>query len=407
MPNFKYIVRDKNGKPVEGSLEAQNEDELVGMLQSQDYTVVSFSRVKVGEKADKTKKKKRRMHHGVKIDDLIVLSRQLSTLLNSGVTLLRSLEIIIMQVESVRLHTALEAVKRDISIGSTMKSAVARHPKVFSKLWVNVVDTGETTGQLPFALEQLTSYMESTAEFSRKILNAIVYPSIILCVTFIAIGVFVFFIIPMFEEIYAGFDATLPAFTQFVFFICRNLRKYSLIFVGLGAALFFGLRYYGSIYEGRKNIDRFKLNIFIFGDLIRELAAARFANALNMLLKSGTPILQALDIVIETSGNVIIMEMLQRVKQNVREGKSMAEPLIEEGILPDMLAHMVAIGEESGELANMLDNAAAFYSQRVETVVQRLTTLFEPFLIIFVGIIVGTLVIAMFLPIFGLASAIK
>lgn len=406
MPNFKYIVRDKNGNPSEGFLEAKNEDELIGILQSQDLTVVSFKKVKAGEKKDVARKKKR-MHRGVKTDDLILFSRQLSTLLNSGITLLRSLEIIIMQVESTYLQNALEAIKRDISIGSSFKSAVGRYPKIFSRLWVNVIETGETTGQLPFALEQLTSYIESTAEFRRKILNATVYPAIILGVTTIAIGVFVFFIIPMFEDIYSGFGADLPPFTSFVFFICASLRKYILILSGLGVILFFGLRYYGSIYEGRKRIDRFKLSIFLLGDLIRELAAARFANALNMLLKSGTPILQALDIVIETSGNVIIMEMLQRVKQNVREGKSMAEPLIEEGLFPDMLAHMVAIGEESGELANMLDNAARFYTQRVETVVERLTTLFEPFLIIFIGAIVGTLVIAMFLPIFGLSSAIR
>jgi len=405
MANYKYIARNKDGKPEEGFLEAQTEDELVGVLQARGLTVVTFKEATAEVKAEG--KKKRRMHVGVKVDDLITFARQLATLLGAGITLLRSLEIITLQIESKRLFDTLETVKKDVAAGSSLKAALQKHPNVFSKLWVNIVETGETTGQLPFALEQLTQFLESSAALTRKIKSALVYPSVVLCVAAGAITIFIVKIIPMFANIYSGFGAELPAFTQLVFSVCLGIKKYLLIVAGAIVAFVFALRYYGKTVNGRRNIDRFKLSIPIFGDVIRQVSAVRFASGLNMLIKSGTPILHALDIVIETSGNVIVTEMLQKVKENVREGKSMAEPLIQTDVFPDMLAHMVAVGEESGELANMLDNAAKFYEERVDAVISRMATLFEPILIVVIGSIVGVLVIAMFLPIFGLSGALK
>lgn len=402
MPKYKYLGRTKEGKPEEGFIDAQSDDELIGILQSRGLTVVTF---KLSEeiKADVILKQRKR-HHRASLDDLITFSRQLTTLLGSGITLLRSLEIISFQIESATLHQAVEAIKKDISGGSSLKAAVAKHPKIFSKLWINIIDTGETTGQLPYALEQLTNYMESSAVIVRKVKTALVYPAVILSVATVAIIIFVVHIIPMFHRIYSGFGAQLPFFTQIVFVFCLGIRKYLLVVLGIGAAAVLGIRYYGKSYEGRKHLDQIKLKTFLLGDIIKQLSAVRFASGLNMLIKSGTPILHALDIVIETSGNVVIMEMLQKVKQNVREGKSMAEPLLAAGVFPDMLAHMVSVGEESGELAAMLDNAAKFYEDRVDAIVTRLATLFEPFLIVFIGATVGVFVVAMFLPIFGLAG---
>jgi len=406
MPNYKYIARNKEGKSEEGFQEAQSQDELVSLLQARGLTVITFK--EASEDAKKTgKKKKRRMHAKVKVDDLITFARQLATLLGAGITLLRSLEIITLQIESQRLLDTLEVVKKDVAAGSSLKVAVEKHLDVFSKLWVNIIETGETTGQLPFALEQLTQFLESSAGLARKIKSALVYPAVVLAVATGAVTVFVVKIIPMFADIYSGFDASLPAFTQIVFDVCLAIKRYLLIFAGAIVLFVFGLRYYGKTIQGRKNIDTLKLNLPVFGDVIRQVAAVRFASGLNMLIKSGTPILHALDIVIETSGNVIVTEMLQKVKENVREGKSMAEPLIETDVFPDMLAHMVAVGEESGELANMLDNAAKFYEERVDATVSRMATLFEPLLIVIIGGIVGTLVVAMFLPIFGLSSAMS
>lgn len=406
MPNYKYLARTREGKPEEGFMEAQNEDELLGVLQSRGLTVVTFKEAKE-EEVKVVSKKRRRMHRGVKLDDLITFSRQLTTLLNAGVTLLRSLEIISFQVRSKPLYETVEQIKKDISGGNSLKAAVAKHPKIFSKLWINIIDTGETTGQLPFALQQLTTYMESSATVLRKLQTALVYPTVVLCVATVAVTIFIVYIIPMFHKIYSGFGAQLPVFTQMVFTFCLVVRRYLPLFLGVIVAAVFGIRYYAKTYEGKKRLDTIILNTFVLGEVVRQVAAVRFAGGLNMLIKSGTPILHALDIVIETSGNVVIVEMLQKVKQNVREGKSMAEPLLAGGIFPDMLGHMVSVGEESGELVDMLENAAKFYSERVDATVTRLATLFEPLLIVFIGAIVGVFVIAMFLPIFGLSGIMK
>ena len=405
MPTYKYIARNKDGKPEEGFIDVQGEDELIGDLQAQGLTVVSFKQADRTDKGIAKVSKKRRMHAGVKLDDLITLAKQLQALLGAGITLLRSLEIISLQIQSQKLSDAIESVKKDVSAGSSLKAAIAKHPKIFSNLWVNIVETGETTGQLPFALEQLVAYLESSSSLQRKIKSALVYPVIVLCVAAGAVTIFVVKIIPDFADIYQGFNAALPAFTQAVFDICLTIKDYLLVLVGAVVAIIVGAHYYGKTYEGRKQIDTFLLNIALVGEVIRQVAAVRFASGLNMLIKSGTPILHALDITIETAGNIVVREMLQSVKENVREGRSMAEPLMKGGVFPDMLAHMVAVGEESGELANMLDNAAKFYEERVDATISRLAAMFEPILIVVIGAIVGTLVIAMFLPIFGLSSA--
>jgi type IV pilus assembly protein PilC len=407
LPSYKYIARDREGKPEEGLIDVKGEDELIGVLQAQGLTVISF---KKSDKIDKTISrvpKKCRMHSGMSLDDLIILAKQLQALLGSGITLLRSLEIVSLQIQSQKLFDAVEIIKQDISGGSSLKAAMAKHPKVFSNLWVNIIETGETTGQLPFALEQLVIYLESSSSLQRKIKSALVYPIIVLCVATAAIIIFIVKIIPMFAEIYRGFGADLPVFTQAVFNICLSIKRYLLVFVGGIIVFIAGLYYYGKTYEGRKQIDTLLLNAVLIGEIIKQIAAVRFASGLSMLVKSGTPILHALDITIETAGNTVVKEILQSVKESVREGRSMAEPLMKAGVFPDMLAHIVAVGEESGEVANMLDNAAKFYGERVDATISRFTMMFEPILIVCIGVIVGILVIAMFMPIFGLSSIIR
>ncbi|MFA5068791.1 MAG: type II secretion system F family protein [Candidatus Omnitrophota bacterium] len=407
MTTYKYYARTRQSEAREGFIDVPGEDELVNALQAQGLVLVDFQKTVKSSKAVVTAAKRAKMHIGVKLDDLITLAKQLQALLGSGITLLRSFEIISLQIQSMRLFDCVESVKKDISAGSSLKAALAKHPKVFSNLWVNIVETGEATGQLPFALEQLVTYLESSSSLQRRIKSALVYPMIVLCVAACAVIVFIVKIIPMFAGIYAGFGAQLPVFTQAVFDVCLSIKRYLVLFAAVIVFSIIGLRYYANTHEGRRRIDMMLLNIFLIGDIIKEIAAVRFASGLNMLIKSGTPILHALDITIETAGNVIIKEMLQVVKENVREGRSMAEPLIKCGIFPEMLAHMVAVGEESGELANMLDSAGRFYGERVDATVARFATMFEPILIVVIGAIVGTLVIAMFLPIFGISTAIS
>jgi type IV pilus assembly protein PilC len=405
MPSYKYTARNKEGKIEDGFIDVQGEDQLITSLQSQGLTVISFRQGDKASKASVKSPKKKKMHSGVKLDDLIALSKQLQALLSAGITMLRSLEIVNIQMESKQLFDAVDTIKNDVSSGSSLKAAIAKHPKIFSHLWVNIIETGETTGQLPFALEQLVTYLESSSSLQRKIKSALVYPIIVLCVASAAIAVFIVKIIPMFAEIYEGLGSTLPPFTQAVFDVCMGIKQYLFLIVGIVAAFIVGIRYYRKNPDGRRQIDNFILNLPLLGEATRQVSAVRFASGLNMLIKSGTPILHALDIVIETSGNFIVKDMLVVVKENVREGKPMSEPLLKSGIFPEMLSHMVAVGEESGSLASMLDNAAKFYEERVDATISRLAVMFEPILIVVIGIIVGTLVIAMFLPIFGLTAA--
>jgi len=404
MPNFKYTVRTKEGKLQRGILKAKNEDELVDILQGRELVVISFG---PAEKIRLRTKAKKRFHTRVKTDDLIVFNRQLTTLVNAGISLLRGLEITTEQVISKSLYDALLNIKKDVASGSSLRDAMTKHPKIFSKFWINIIETGETTGQLGFALEQLTQYLESTAAFRRKIINALVYPAIILCVAIAAILVFIIRLIPMFANIYSGFGAELPVFTQVIFNISAVIKRYFLLELVVIGGIIFLFRNYRKTAAGKRRVDKFLLEVPIIGNLLRQIAAVRFATGLGMLIKSGTSILRAMDIVIETSGNVIIMDTLTKVKENVRQGKTMAAPMVESSVFPDMLSHMVGVGEESGELANMLERAAEFYQERVDAYVSRLTTLFEPALIVGIGVVVATLVVAMYLPIFGLAGAIR
>ncbi|MBN1404941.1 MAG: type II secretion system F family protein [Candidatus Omnitrophica bacterium] len=403
MPNFLYTARTKQGKLEKGFFEAKNENDLIDTLQARELIILSIEQA---ARSKTVSKKDKHLHSKAKLDDMILFGKQLTSLVNAGITLLRSLEICSEQITSKQLHIALLEIKKDVAGGSSLKDALAKHPKIFSKFWVNIIETGETTGQLGFALEQLTQYLETSATFMRKIIGALMYPAIILCVAIGAILVFILRIIPMFENIYNNFGAQLPLFTQIIFNMSKVAKNGFLPGIGIIIGCVFLFRAYRHTHAGRRNIDNILLQLPLIGTVIKNIAAVRFARGLSMLVKSGTPILHAMDIIIETSGNVIIMEMLSRVKESVKEGKTMSAPLIESGLFPDMLSHMVGVGEESGELANILEKAALFYQERVDAYVTRLTTLFEPALIIFVGLIVGTLIIAMYLPIFGLAGAV-
>ncbi len=404
MPNFKYTARTKQGKLERGFLEAKNEDRLVDILQGRDLIVTSFE---VAVKARLETRRGKRFHARVRLDDMIVFSRQLTVLLDAGITLFRSLEITTEQVASRRLHIALKEIRKDVAAGSSFRDAIAKHPGIFSKFWINIVEAGESSGQLGFALEQLTQYLEATAGFERKIISALTYPAVILSVAIVAILVFVLRIMPMFANIYSGFGAQLPVFTRIVFNIAGIIRRYILLISAAVVGIIFLFRHYSRTPLGRRNIDKSLLGAPIIGNIVRQIEAVRFARGLAMLIKSGTPILHALDIMIESAGNVIIRDVLSGVKENVRAGKNMAAHMIETGIFPDMLSHMVSVGEESGELANILEKAALFYQERTDAYVVRLTTLFEPAMIVMIGVIVGILVIAMYLPIFGLAGAAR
>ncbi len=404
MPFFKYIARDKSGKLIEETMESMTQEEVVNSLQARGLFIVSVGRA---AEAKRAKKIRRKYHRGVKMQDLIMFSKEMATLLSSGVTLIKSLDILCKQIESQVLLYAVEAIKKDVEGGYTFQNALKKHSKVFSDFWIHLVETGEASGHLPASLEQLAAYLEESAELRKKIVSAMIYPIILICVATGAMAIFLLKIIPVFTEIFTGFNVELPLLTQIVVAISDIARKYFLVFLGSCVTLFLGLKKYVSTETGRLQFDSLKIKLPMIGPLMLEISTERFASGLGTLIKSGVPILHALEIAEKTAGNKIMEQALRDVKVSVRDGKGMAHAMENSALFSPLVVQMVGVGEEIGELAKMLDRVSSFYKERVNTFITRLTTMFEPLVLVFMGFVVGVLVIAMFMPIFSISSAIK
>ena len=404
MALFRYIARDKSGKVINEVLESASRDGLIDNLQARGLYIVS---VDLAAELKKAPKLKRRYHRGIKAMDLIMFSRELATLLSSGVTLIKSLDILCKQTESQTLLHVVEQVKKDIEGGYTFQNALKKHPKIFTDFWIHLVETGEASGHLPLSLDQLAVYLEESAELKKKITSAMVYPVILMCVAGAAIGIFLLKIIPIFSDIFKGFNVELPLLTRIVIGVSNVVRKYFL-FVAMGIGLLvFLFKQYTSREAGRMQFDALKLKLPILGPVMLEIATERFASGLSMLIKSGVPILHALDIAEKTAGNKVVEKELSGVKTAVRDGKGIAQTMQDSAIFSPLAVQMIGIGEEIGELGKMLEKIAKFYKERVATFVDRLTSMFEPLVLVFMGVVVGVLVIAMFMPIFSISSAIK
>ena len=404
MPFFRYVARDRAGKLIDEVIEIASEEDLVNSLQAKGLLIIS-----VGHAPEVKSKKKmaRKYHSGVKPQDLIMFSRELATLLGSGVTLIKSLDILCKQIESQTLLRAVEQIKKDVEGGYTFQNALKKHDKIFSSFWINLVETGEASGHLPTSLDQVAVYLEESAELKRKIISALVYPMVLVGVAMAAIAIFLLKIVPIFADIFKGFDTKLPVLTQAVVAASNIVRKYFLIVLGIVIALTFLIRKYISTESGRWKFDELTLKLPIIGALMHEIATERFASGLGTLIKSGVPILHALEISEKTAGNKVIEKALRDVKLAVKEGKGMAQVMQDTNLFSPLVVQMVSVGEEIGELGKMLDRIAIFYKERVNTFVTRLTTMFEPLVLVFMGIVVGILVVAMFMPIFNISSAIK
>ena len=404
MPFFRYVARDKSGKLKDETIEAISQDELVNLLQTNGLYIISIG---PASKAKKISKARRRYHRGVGIFDLIMFSRELATLLSSGVTLIKSLDILCRQIESQVLLRTVEQVKKDVEGGYTFQNALRKHSKVFSEFWIHLVETGEASGHLPSSLEQLAQYLDESAALRKKIVSAMVYPMILVCVAIAAITIFLVKIIPIFSEIFKGFNVELPLLTQYVINTSTIVRKYFLVAIGTIVVLFFAVKKYISTEAGRWQFDSLKFRLPVLGPVFQEISIERFASGLSTLLKSGVPILHALEIAAKTVNNKVMQRDLIEVKAAVREGKGMAQTMQESSLFSPLVVQMIGVGEEIGELSKMLERISVFYKERVDTFITRLTTMFEPIVLVFMGIVVGVLVVAMFMPIFSLSSAIK
>ncbi len=410
MAKFDYVVREASGKRITGTEEANSAEEVINRLQGRNLIVVEVNQKKESEalKSIFTQVKKKRFkfaHWRIKSADLVGFARQLATMLSAGVSVLKSLEVIAPQTSSKRLFGILQQIVKDVRNGYSLHKAFAKHSAIFSDLWINLMETGEASGNLPVVLDRLAYYLEAREDFKRRLVSAMIYPAIIFIAAILALLFFILKIIPMFNKLYDSLNAEMPALTKFIMNISVVAQKIFLpsLIITFFVAVF--LRQYLKSDIGKRNFDYLRFNLPILGEISKDLAVEHFTSEMATLVESGVPILYSLEIAERSSGNYVMQDAIRKIKENVRDGKLLADPLEKSGLFPPMVVQMVSIGEEIGELSKMFKRLANYYEQQVETFITRFASIFEPFLLIFVGLIIGFLVISMFLPIFSIATS--
>ena len=401
---YAYKVRDREGKMAAGSMEAESEEAVVGRLRQLGYAPISIE----PEKGAGLKTEVKLPGTGrVKLKDLAVFSRQFATMINSGLSLLRSLTILGEQTSNRRLGEVILQVRAEVEKGTSLSAALARHPKVFNRLYVSMVRAGEIGGFLDQVLVKVAETFEKEVELRGKIRSAMTYPVVVSIMVVGIVAAMLIFIVPTFADLYESLGGTLPLPTRMLMGASNILRRFFLVVLLAVVVLVFLFRRWKATDQGRYQVDRFKLKVKVFGPLFHKTALSRFSRTLSTLIRSGVPILQALEIVGETVNNMVISRAVRDVQDAVREGESLATPLAKHATFPAMVVQMMAVGEETGALDTMLSKVADFYDQEVEAAVASLTSMIEPILIAVMGAAVGGMVIALYMPLFNIINLVK
>ncbi|MBI1388522.1 MAG: type II secretion system F family protein [bacterium] len=414
MPSFSYKALDKNGKEIRGNIEATGEDAVVERLRSMGYYVTQINKHKqgvgqmdlsdlpivriVGKIISRGK---------VGLKHMSAFSRQLATLIGAGLPLLRSLQILHEQVEDRNLKDALIGITESVEGGSSLSEAMAKYPKIFNRLYVNMVKAGEIGGALEQVLDRLALFQEKSQAVRSKVKGAMWYPAVVISIALIVVAVILIWVVPNFAAMFEGLGGELPYLTQLLVDISDGLViywYYPLMFI-IATIMFF--KFMGSFSTGRYILDRVKLRLPIFGTIVQKSAIARFARTFGTLLDTGVPILQTLLIVKDTSGNEVISRAMIDIHASIRDGDTVSEPMKSFSIFPPLVVHMIAVGEETGALDKMLIKVAEAYEREVDDAVDGLAKLIEPLLIVMLGGIIGTVVVALYLPIFTITNQIK
>lgn len=412
MPSFAYQAKDASGKSVNGVIEAENERVLRAKLREMNYYVTGITQKQTsGLNADVTSLFGGVMGRikGVSEQALVVFSRQFATMINAGLAMVRCLDVLGIQTEDAQLKPVIVQVRREVEGGSTLANALAKFPRVFSPLFINMVRAGELGGILDEVLNCLAGFLEKDFNLKKKVKSAMTYPMVILVMAVIIVLFLVTFILPTFVSLFEGMSMKLPLPTKILIGFTNGARNPVVIIatVVVVAVLFFVFKRWTATQTGRYQFDKFKLKLPVFGMLIRKVAISRFCRTLGALLQSGVPIMQALEIVGKASGNEVVAETVTKVRESVREGESIAVPLNLSGLFPPLVTQMVAVGEETGNLDGMLVKIADFYDVEVEYMLASLTSLLEPMLILAMGFVVGFIVISVFLPLYQIIGNIK
>lgn len=401
MPTYVFKGRNRLNEIVVGERVADNRDALRQILRREQVTLTS-----VKEKGREIGIPKLGGRKKVKAKDLSIFTRQFSVMIDAGLPLVQCLEILAQQQENKYFQQVLLQVRQDVEEGSTLAGAMARHPKVFDQLYANMVEAGETGGILDLILQRLSTFIEKIVKLKRDVISALIYPVAVVLLATVAVAIIMVVVIPQFQNIFLGLlgpGEQLPLPTRIVVGISNFLAGWGglVILISIIATVI-GIRFYYKTPNGRKMIDRLLLKLPVFGPILQKISVARFSRTLSTLLSSGVPILQSLDITARTAGNVIIEEAILSVRNGVERGESFVDPLKATEVFPHMVAQMVGIGEQTGALDSMLGKIADFYEQEVDAAIANLLTLMEPVLIGFLGVTIGSIVIAMYLPLFTL-----
>ncbi len=338
--------------------------------------------------------------------DVVIFTRQLSTMIDAGLPLVQSMEILANQQENVTFKKLLTEIRVDVESGMTFADAMKKHPKVFDNLFCNMIDAGEVGGILDTILSRLADFMEKSMVLKKKIKGALTYPVVCLCIAMVITAVILVFVVPVFSRMFADFGSALPAPTQFVVNASEFAKSNFFLMIGALVVVVVGIKKIYGTEQGRKKMDRMIINAPVFGPLVRKVAVAKFTRTLGTMLHSGVPILDSLNVVGKTAGNKVIEQAVFRVADSITEGRSIAEPLEETGVFPSMVVQMINVGEQTGALDTMLEKIADFYDEEVDQAVENMTAMIEPFMMVFLGGLIGGLVIAMYLPIFKMASVV-
>ena len=403
---YSYKVRDSQGRLVTGTLEAESVAVVAGKLRQMGYVPVSIEN-SAAKSLTAREIKIPFLSGRIKIKDVAVFSRQFATMINSGLTLLRSLSILADQTQNKELARIIGEVRKDVERGSSLSAALAKHPKAFSRLYVAMVRSGETGGSLDAVLVRLATTIEQQVALRRKVKSAMTYPVVVGVIVVLILIAMMIFVVPMFKGMYGDLDAKLPAPTLILIAASNVVKKFfPLLILGAGFGAW-SLRRYIATPAGRHRWDALKLRAPVFGQLAHKTALARFSRSLAALVRSGVPILDALEIVSETAGNRIVADAVADTQAAVKSGDSLARPLEAHPIFPPMVVQMIAVGEETGALDELLEKIADFYDAEVEATVDALTSLIEPLLIVFMGVAVGGMVVALYMPMFSIINQLE
>jgi type IV pilus assembly protein PilC len=400
---YEYAVRDRKGKLVNGKLEAPTEAALVQKLRGMGYAPVSVRESNAGMNRELSMPGGNR----VKLKDLSVMSRQFATMINSGLSLLRALSILAEQTENKALAKVLAEVRGAVETGQSLSSAFARHPRVFPPLMINMVRAGEVGGFLDSVLLQVAANFESEVKLRGKIKSAMTYPVVVFFIAIVAVVGMLLFIVPVFTKMFEDLGGELPAPTKVLVFLSDGLRLGAPAFVVaaiVGALVWSRVKHHDRV---RDVVDPLKLRMPVFGPLYQKVAISRFSRNLGTMLNAGVPILQSLEIVGETSGNVVLRRAAASVEESVRRGESLAGPLAQHSVFPPMVVQMLAVGEDTGAIDTMLHKISDFYDTEVEATTEALTSLIEPLMIAVLGGIIGAMIIALYMPIFSVFDLIQ